>query len=124
MVSVPLRVGLSVAAMVAVALASAATVRGQVETPAGTFVVGTVPQRDLERDEGGLIRDAGIESVRVWLDWSEIESKPGIYGWASADEEIREVAGAGLTPLPYLFSTPEWAARLARHDCKGGTCGG
>ena len=84
--------------------------------------IGAVLQRDLDSYEPDLMRAAGIDSVRFWLRWHVIEHTRGVYDWHGSDEEIRELANAGLTPLPFLFGTPPWAAQVDGFECLGTDC--
>ena len=110
-------------AWIATGLFAALLAGGLVNAPAGEggeytdydeeLRIGTVIQRELNPYEPSLIRAAGIDSVRFWLRWSQIESEPGEFDWVESDEAIRKIAGAGLTAVPFLFGTPVW---VARHD--------
>lgn len=87
------------------------------------LVIGTVLQRWLDSHEGPLMRDAGIESVRFWLSWSAVEFAPDQFSWAQPDDAIREIVDQGLTPMPFLFGTPTWAAKRDGFRCDASTCG-
>jgi hypothetical protein len=104
---------------VTVTVASAASGEPSAE-PAGRsadLVVGVVPQRALEPGEGFAMRRAGIESVRVWLSWAEVEPTRGVYDWSRPDAVIQGAAKEGLSILPLLYGSPSWAAQRDGYDC-------
>jgi hypothetical protein len=79
--------------------------------------LGVVPQRDLDDSDTVLMRGAGIDSIRIWLSWSQVESNGGHYDWDAPDAMVRTAASAGLTAFPFLFTEPDWAAEMDGHDC-------
>ncbi|MFL5869445.1 MAG: hypothetical protein ACJ75R_00050 [Solirubrobacterales bacterium] len=81
------------------------------------LTVGVVPQRDYDSVDTAMMDAAGIESIRVWLPWSQIESVRGHYDWSATDAAIRRGAEAGLASFPFLFTEPDWAIELDGHDC-------
>ena len=86
------------------------------------LVLGTVLQRELEPSETYQMRDGGIESVRFWIPWSEVEAERGKFEWRDVDDTVRKIARAGLTPLPFLFGTPAWAAKVDGYQCAFWEC--
>lgn len=110
------------AALLVAGLGPAADARGPYEEEDEAPRIGAVIQRLLEPGEGKLMREAGIDSVRFWLSWSEVEVKHDEYDWTVADRLVREVASAGVTPVPFIFGTPEWAARRDGFACDGTDC--
>ncbi len=54
-------------------------------------------------------RAAGVRSVRIDVDWSAIETSPGVFNWASTDRAIAAVTSAGMCPLGLAGFTPTWA---------------
>jgi hypothetical protein len=79
--------------------------------------LGVVPQRQLDDSDTVLMRAAGIDSIRVWISWAQVEAHAGQYDWAATDGLIRDAAEAGLTAFPFLFTEPAWAARLDGNVC-------
>jgi hypothetical protein len=65
---------------------------------------------------------AGVESVRMWISWSQVEPVRGKFDWGIVDQSVATNAKAGLTTLPYLFGTPVWAAALDGWSCDTETC--
>lgn len=84
--------------------------------------IGTVIQRELEPGEGPLMGDAGLDSVRIWISWAEVETKRDDYDWAKVDRTVRQISAGGLTPVPFIFGSPEWAARQDGFFCNGPGC--
>jgi hypothetical protein len=93
------------------------------DDPSAPFVFGAVLQAPLDADEGELIRGAGIQSVRLWLPWAQVEAQRGTYDWSETDKQMREIASAGLTALPFLFASPDWAVKEDGYECDDGGCG-
>jgi hypothetical protein len=118
----------ALAALLAVVLVAAPAGGGDTdpygEDPYGEkpLVIGTVLQRDLDPHEGRQMRAGGITSVRFFLNWSEAEQLPYQYDWSVPDRTVREIVRDGLTPLPFVFGLPTWAAHADGYDCVGGEC--
>jgi hypothetical protein len=91
-------------------------------TPAPGFVVGVVPQQSLGPADMELMRSGSIDSFRIFLNWSEIEAAPGVFDWSSTDAVVAAAATEGITPLPFLYGTPEWAAAVDGRRCSGADC--
>jgi hypothetical protein len=72
------------------------------------------PDRQLD-----LIRDLGIQAVRIPVRWSTIEATEGNYKWSAIDRVIRGASARGLAVLGVLTWAPSWAvaaeARVASH---------
>jgi hypothetical protein len=114
---------------VTVTVASAAPGGRLAERAAGSagaaqadLVVGVVPQRSLEPGEGVAMRRAGIEWVRMWLSWAEVEGVRGQYDWSRPDAVVQAAGKEGLSVLPLLFGSPGWAAQHDGHDCLFNDC--
>ncbi len=57
--------------------------------------------------------EAGIDSVRLPLFWSGIETEDPEYAepdWSGFDREVELAAEADIRVMPFVFSTPEWVA--------------
>jgi hypothetical protein len=114
-----------------IAIALAAVCAAMIGAPAAaeaperadsSFVVGVVPQQPVEERDLSLMGAGGIDSFRVWLGWSAVEEQPGQFGWGAYDSLFAAAARHGVTPLPYLYGTPEWAARADGQGCSGSDC--
>lgn len=79
----------------------------RVGTPTSFF--GIVPQTVLTPEDARYMKAGGIESVRLPLGWSGVQStRKGGYDWTSFDTEVATAVGAGLRVLPFIASTPRW----------------
>jgi polysaccharide biosynthesis protein PslG len=91
--------------------------RDQRSVPDHGLTLGVVPQRDFDAVDTALMGAAGIDSIRAWFSWGQVESQRGRYDWSGPDAVVRTAAGDGLTVFPFLFTEPEWAIALDRHEC-------
>ncbi|HZE06194.1 MAG TPA: hypothetical protein VE127_13275 [Solirubrobacteraceae bacterium] len=60
------------------------------------------------------MREAGIDSVRLFVSWSEIEPEPRdrfAPQWGSLDEQVRLAAEQGIRSFFFVWGTPEWLSR-------------
>jgi len=73
----------------------------------------TVQMDDLSAEERRNALDrlaaAGIEWVRLRIDWGEIEPEPGAFDWGHTDALLSAVAAVGLEPVVVLDGSPAWA---------------
>jgi hypothetical protein len=75
--------------------------------------IGVSPQSPANARDFELMRDAGVESVRLPLYWNVVqEQAPGIVeaNWDGFDHEVALAAEAGIRVMPFVWGTPEWAA--------------
>jgi polysaccharide biosynthesis protein PslG len=75
--------------------------------------VGIAPQNYGTAKDYRLIREAGVRSVRLPLNWSEVEPEnPAIAErhWEAYDEEAKLAAEQGLRVFPFVAGSPEWVA--------------
>jgi hypothetical protein len=75
--------------------------------------IGVSPQSPAKSSDFKLMREAGIESVRLPLYWSGIQPKSPLFSdpsWDGFDHEVELAAEEGIRVMPFLLSTPEWAA--------------
>ncbi|MGH2951865.1 MAG: hypothetical protein ACRDKX_07475, partial [Solirubrobacterales bacterium] len=111
--------GVLVCAVVFGAPAGARDERGGAKPP---FVFGVVPQQYLEEGDFQQMGAGGVDSWKLWLAWSAVEYESGQYDWSSYDPQIAAAAKHGVTPLPYLYGTPAWAASIDGQGCAGAGC--
>ncbi len=64
---------------------------------------------DLRR-EAGVMRRAGIGTVRLAVYWNEVQPTADAWAWDGVDAKVAALAGAGLTALPVLLRAPAWAS--------------
>jgi hypothetical protein len=86
-------------------------------TPPGGVTLGVVPQRDLDRTDTALMSAAGIDSIRTWFSWGQVEAQRGRYDWAGVDNKVATAAHDGIVILPFLFGAPEWAVTEDGYRC-------
>jgi hypothetical protein len=56
-------------------------------------------------------RQLGAKYFRCAFSWNGIEPEPGKYRWKFWDHLVNEAEKNGITLIPYVGYTPEWAAR-------------
>lgn len=61
------------------------------------------------RGDFAIMREAGVHMLRFGVGWDEIETSPGHYDFSLWDQILAEAEKAGITLLPYVCYTPEWA---------------
>jgi len=79
--------------------------------PAGFLNV--VPQSAVNADQATLLGEAGVRMLRVPLNWLDVEPNPPFYDrpdWSRFDNLMRVAAGNGLSVLPFVWGSPDWAA--------------
>jgi hypothetical protein len=84
----------------------------QAYLPAG--FIGVSPQSPAKASDFRLMEEANVESVRLPLAWSGIESKEPFLAdpdWGGFDHEVELAAEADIRVMPFVLSTPEWVAR-------------
>jgi hypothetical protein len=75
--------------------------------------IGISPQSVANARDFELMREAGVESVRLPLYWSVVQPQaPGLAdaSWEGFDHEVELAAEAGIRVMPFVWGTPEWAA--------------
>jgi hypothetical protein len=75
--------------------------------------IGVSPQGNTDKSDYRLMAEAGVDSVRLPLDWSGIQSEnPTIAepNWSSFDHQVGLAAEADIRVMPFVLGTPEWAA--------------
>ena len=56
-----------------------------------------------------VLRRTRTKLLRFGVGWDGIETEPGVYDWRMLDEIVATAARDGVTLLPYVCYTPEWA---------------
>lgn len=85
---------------------------------------GIATQAPLAEEELARMRDGGVGTLRAFFAWQALDpsAKEGDYDWASTDATIGAAAAHGIEVFPYLFSTPEWVAKLDDPGCDPEAC--
>ncbi len=72
----------------------------------GSFY-GVAPEGLQNRSDYARMKAGGMGTVRIVVQWSAVEAtKKGTYDWTSLDQQLAELAVAGLEPLATVFGTP------------------
>ena len=75
--------------------------------------VGISPQNPLGHKDFELMREAGVDNVRLPMFWSAIESKSPLVvkpDWSGFDKEVELAAEADVRIMPFVWGSPEWVA--------------
>jgi hypothetical protein len=76
--------------------------------PAGFW--GVVANEVPTAAQGQTLKQGGVESLRVPINWAAVQSAPGAApDWSSVDPFVRAAAEAGVGILPFLSGPPQWA---------------
>jgi hypothetical protein len=100
------RRGISILVLVLLATMPAAA---QAYLPPG--FVGISPQNIGGPKDYELMREAGIQSVRMPLYWDRVEPQSPAFSerrWEGFDHEVRLAARAGMEAFPFVVASPEW----------------
>jgi hypothetical protein len=92
------------------ALAPATTGLGT-RAPLGFF--GISPQGQTGAEDYELMREAGIRSVRLPLNWAQVEPRARDRrdpAWWWLDEQVGLAAEQGMTAFPFVWGTPSWVS--------------
>lgn len=57
------------------------------------------------------MRKAGVEIVREWIVWDQIERVENQYDWLAMDEKVKKANAAGIEILGYFVNMPPWAKK-------------
>ncbi len=93
------------------ALAAIAPASARAYLPEG--FIGVSPQSPANSADFKLMREAGVDSVRLPLYWSQVQAKPPTEAeadWSGFDREIRLAAEAEIRIMPFVWGSPEWVA--------------
>jgi polysaccharide biosynthesis protein PslG len=75
--------------------------------------IGISPQSPANSSDFELMREAGVDSVRLPLNWSSIQPlSPAVAEpvWDGFDHEVGLAAEAGIRIMPFLTASPQWVA--------------
>jgi hypothetical protein len=101
-------VGLATLALPAAACARVAPAR---------FTVGISPQTPAGDGDYGLMRAAGVRSLRLPLNWETVEGhSPFLVApdWDGFDHSVGLAAKYGMRVFPFVWGTPSWVANEGR----------
>jgi hypothetical protein len=75
--------------------------------------VGISPQNPLGHKDFELMREAGVDNVRLPMFWTGIEGKSPLVvrpDWSGFDKEVELAAEANVRIMPFVWGSPEWVA--------------
>ncbi|MBI5735094.1 MAG: tandem-95 repeat protein [Mycolicibacterium neoaurum] len=58
----------------------------------------------------GLLKAAGVETIRILLPWAGAEPVDDTFDWAAVDRMVNSANAQGIKVLATLNTTPDWAA--------------
>jgi hypothetical protein len=97
--------------LLALALTALLPAAAQAYLPSG--FIGVSPQGELSRSDYQLMQGSDVDSVRLPLSWSGVQGQPPDIAepdWGGFDHSVSLAAEAGIRVMPFVLSTPEWAA--------------
>lgn len=71
---------------------------------------GAVSDVDLDQ-QMGLMKAAGVQSVRLNFAWRHLNPSKGHYDWDTSDRLVRAASRNHISLLPTVVLTPRWASR-------------
>lgn len=103
-------------ALVALLAATAAFAK----TPRDFYGVG--PQAPLAKEDIDRMGQGRVGTLRFEIFWAGQNPSAGQFEWGASDQVVRDAARNGIRPLPFIFSTPGWVAKLDGQNCDGPEC--
>jgi hypothetical protein len=75
--------------------------------------IGISPQSSASSSDFKLMQEAGVDSVRLPLYWSQVQTQPPTVtdpDWSNFDREVKLAAEAEIRVMPFVWGSPEWVA--------------
>ncbi len=97
--------------LLVVAVLALAAPAAQAYLPPG--FVGISPQTSANSADFELMREGGVDSVRLPLYWSQIQERSPLVSdpdWNAFDREVELAAEDHMQVMPFVFSSPAWVA--------------
>lgn len=97
--------------LLVLALTALVPATAQAYLPSG--FIGISPQGVSSRSDYQLMRDSGIDSVRLPMSWAAIQSQPPDVAepdWSGFDYNVELAAEAGIRVMPFVVGSPSWVA--------------
>jgi hypothetical protein len=109
---------LSTAALVAALVAASPAEAAKRKVPFGFFGTVMAPEMsntvlvpDATLDaQMGLMARSGVESVRAFFPWTDIQPAAGTFAWGVTDRIVASAARHSLVVTPNIMVTPRWAS--------------
>ena len=67
----------------------------------------------------GLLKDDGVDTIRIMMPWVGMEPADDTYDWAAVDRMVDSANANGIRVLGVLNATPDWAAVPDQPDLAG-----
>lgn len=85
---------------------------------------GVMPQTSLTDDDFTRMGQAKVGTLRFEISWYGVDptAAEGDYDFGGVDQTMTRLAQQGIEPLPFIFGTPAWAAKLDGQSCNGAKC--
>jgi polysaccharide biosynthesis protein PslG len=99
--------------LTAALLALVPATAGAPPVPAPPGFIGISPQGHTQPQDYELMRQAGISSVRLPMNWQDLMPNPYERfdpNWGWFDEQVGFAAEQGLRAFPFIWGTPEWVS--------------
>jgi hypothetical protein len=98
------------AVLVALPLVAFSSSQSASRSPAPKGFYGAITQTPFTATDSTRMARGGIESLRVPLEWSTVQpDNRDEFNWDSVDSKIGLAAQSGISVLPFLYASPEWA---------------
>jgi len=97
--------------ILALLLTAIAPAAAQAYLPHG--FVGVSPQSAANSADFELMREAGVNSVRLPLYWTVVQPEAPLIAdadWSGFDREVKLAAEADIRIMPFVWGSPEWVA--------------
>jgi hypothetical protein len=99
----------------ALAIVCCAVFLGSFSAAAGAAVpgnfYGVAPQATPSAEQFQRLKQGGVDSVRVPIEWGAVQSSPGSFDWNGTDAMIGGAATAGIEVFPFVTGAPSWAVK-------------
>jgi hypothetical protein len=105
------QITLKIILVLALALVAIAPPAARAYLPSG--FIGVSPQSPANSKDFELMRESGVNSVRLPLYWTVVQAKAPALAepdWDGFDHEVKLAAEADIRIMPFVWGSPEWVA--------------
>jgi Glycosyl hydrolase catalytic core/Beta-galactosidase len=82
---------------------------GRARVPPKFFGVQPGPTT-LDETDAAKIAKTGVRTVRIGLNWTWVQPRPGPFHWTRIDGQVSTLAASGVEAFPIIAGTPSWIA--------------
>ena len=100
----------------------ALTAAGTAQAKAPRAFFGVDPQAPLNTQDFDRMGQAKVGSLRFEVHWAGVNPSPGVYDWSNDDKVVTDAARNNIRLIPFIFSTPQWVAKLDGRNCSPANC--